>query len=196
MTSRPPARRLALPLALALSLGTFAAALLGPAQTLAQTQAHRAACSAAPARSTSGAHAKAKRTAHGCTQTSRKGKGRAQTHRVNGRRVKLNTKRTSRTDSTPAASAAAPARCEDGATPVRAADGTFSCVDGSEPECEGGATPTASHGGSLLLCPVAAEVEAGANEECEAEGSGCAVSDEQSCETPGGGEDSEFACEG
>lgn len=168
-------------LTLALTLSAFVVALMGPAQTLAQTR--KAACP------TSATHAKKKHAAR-CTQPSRKSK--AQTRHANRRRVKPNTKATGKT-SPPAA----PALCEDGSTPVRAADGTFSCTDGSEPECEGDATPTASHSGHLLLCPVAAEAESSANEsECEQEGSGCATgAGEEGCETAGSGDSSEFACE-
>jgi hypothetical protein len=187
LTSRPPIRRLALALTLALTLSAFVVALLGPAQTLAQTR--KAACPTTT-------HAKKKHTAQ-CTQPTHKGK--AQTRRASKRRVKPNTKKTGKTIS-PASAPAAPALCEDGNAPVRAADGTFSCADGSEPECEGGATPTASRSGGLLLCPVSAvsaEAESSSNEaECEQEGLGCAtVSGEQACETPGADGSSEFACE-
>jgi hypothetical protein len=176
LTSRPSIRRLTLALTLALSLSAFVVALLGPAQTLAQTR--RATCPTA-------AHAK-KRHAARCTQPSHKSK--ADAHR---RHVKLKTKKTGSPTSAPAA----PALCEDGDAPVHTAEGTFSCADGSEPECEGGATPTASHNGNLLLCPVSAESESSSNEaECEQEGLGCATgTGEQACETAGGS--SEFACE-
>jgi hypothetical protein len=172
-------------LTLALTLSAFVVALLGPAQTLAQTR--KAACP------TSAAHAKKKHAAR-CTQPSHKSK--AQTRRASRRRVKPNTKTTGKT-SPPASAPAAPALCEDGNAPVRAADGTFSCADGSEPECEGGTTPTASHSGHLLLCPVSAEAESSSNEaECEQEGLGCSTgAGEDACETSGSGDSSEFACE-
>ncbi|HEV3033172.1 MAG TPA: hypothetical protein VGX72_00150 [Solirubrobacteraceae bacterium] len=185
MTSRPPIRRLALALTLALTLSAFVVALLGPAQTLAQTR--KAACP------TSATHGNKKHAAR-CTQPSHK--GRAQTHHPSKHRVKPNTKTTGET-SPPASAPAAPALCEDGNTPVRAADGSFSCADGSEPECEGGASPTASHSGHHLLCPVSAEAESSSNEaECKQEGSGCATgAGEEVCETSGSGDSSEFACE-
>jgi hypothetical protein len=187
LTSRPPIRRLALALTLALTLSAFVVALLGPAQTLAQTR--KAACP------TSATHGKKKHAAR-CTQPSHKSK--AQTRHASRRRVKPNTKTTGKT-SPPASAPAAPALCEDGNAPMRAADGTFSCADGSEPECEGGATPTASHSGHRLLCPASAEAEAesSSNEaECEREGSGCATAaGEEVCETSGSGGSSEFACE-
>jgi hypothetical protein len=44
------------------------------------------------------------------------------------------------------------AACEDGSAPVRAADGSFSCDDESQPVCEDGSTPTLSSDGSTLLC--------------------------------------------
>lgn len=183
MTSRPPIRRLTLALTLTLSLSAFVVALLGPAQTLAQTR--RATCPTA-------AHAKKKHVAR-CTQPSHKSK--AQTRRAHKRPVKLNTK-TGNTGS-PTSAPAAPALCEDGDAPVRTAEGTFSCADGSEPECEGGATPTASRNGEVLLCPVSAETESSSSEaECEQEGLDCATgAGEQACETPSASGSSEFVCE-
>jgi hypothetical protein len=185
MSSLPSIRRLALALTLALTLSAFVVALLGPAQTLAQTR--KAACP------TSATHGK-KKPAVRCTRPAYKHK--AQTRRTHKRRVKPNTKTTGKT-SPPASAPAAPALCEDGNTPVRAADGSFSCADGSEPECEGGATPTAAHSGHRLLCPVSAESESSASEaECEQEGSGCAAgAGEEVCETSGGADSSQFACE-
>ncbi len=163
---------------LAVSLSAIVAALLGPAQTLAQT--HRPACQ-------SSAHAR-KRTAHTCTQPSHKVKAQAR------HAAKRHAKRTVRKKSKGGAHAApaVAAQCEDGSAPVRAADGSFSCDDGSEPGCEGGATPASSRNGKSLLCPVAAEGEAGASEteaECEEEETpGCTPgASEQACEAAGGG---------
>jgi hypothetical protein len=162
---------------LVLALSAFVVALLGPAQTLAQ--AHKAACPSA-------SHAKAKHSSHACTQPSHKTK----------RHAKHASKKKSRKKKHPASQATVPAYCEDGSAPLRAGDGSFSCDDGSEPECEDGATPTASRNGKSLVCLVTTEDEAGASEaECEEEGLGCSTGSEQGCEAPAG-EDSSPACEG
>ena len=97
-----------------------------------------------------------------------------------------------------------PARCESGQTPVHGANGSFSCSDGSEPECEDGAEPTRSSNGRSLVCAILdgeGEEEAESGEsECEEGGSSfCAqipapVSDERSCEATSG-ESSSFLCE-
>jgi hypothetical protein len=152
LTATLSLRRLASALALGLSLGVLAAAaLLGPAQTLAQT--HRATCPS------SGAHSKAKH-GHGCAKPARKGKS----HRT----AKHHAKRTKTKAGSSASGAFVPARCEDGSLPVAAANGSFSCDDGSEPECENGAAPTRSSKDKKLLCPVSTHNEPGAGEaECE-----------------------------
>ena len=156
MTSRPHARLLAIAVTLLLALGVFLAALLGPAETLAQT--HKPTCQ-------SSAHAR-KRSARACTQPSHK--VRAQTRRAPKHHPKRKSKKTSKSG-TPTVHAVA-AQCEDGSAPVQSAEGSFSCGDGSEPQCENGASPTPSHNGKSLLCPVSTEAEAGAGEtECEEE---------------------------
>jgi hypothetical protein len=161
---------------LALALSAFVAALLGPAQTLAQ--AHKASCPSV--------HAKAKHGAHACTQPSHKPK----------RHAKHASKRKTRKKKHPASQATVPAYCEDGSAPLRAGDGSFSCDDGSEPECEDGAAPKASRNGKSLVCLVATEDEAGASEaECEEEGLSCGTGSEQACEAPAG-EESSPVCEG
>jgi len=129
-------------------LAVLVAALLGPAQTLAQTR--KLSCS----------HAKSKHGARACVQTSRKGKAR---HSSKHRR-----KHTPTTTPGAAAPAVEPASCEDGSAPVKEANGSFSCADGSEPECEDGASPTLAHNDKSLLCPVIAEPESESGEaECE-----------------------------
>jgi len=137
-------RRFALALTLALSLGMFVAALLGPSQTLAK--AHVSTCSST--------HPKAKCNTHACSH-----KGRA-------RHASKCTGKHSKKKSTPPAPAA---RCEDASVPVRAASGSFSCDDGSEPTCENGATPTRSGNGKSLVCPVILEEEPGGSGETECE---------------------------
>ncbi|MGD1056513.1 MAG: hypothetical protein ABR992_03785 [Solirubrobacteraceae bacterium] len=129
------------------SLAVLVAALLGPAQTLAQTR--KPSCS----------HARAKRGAHACGQTSHKGKA---------RHSKKHRKHTLTAVPGEAVPAPTPATCEDGSAPVQEANGSFSCADGSEPACEDGASPTRSHTGKSLLCPVIAEPESeSGEEECE-----------------------------
>lgn len=182
MTSRPSARITAA-VTLALALLALLVTLLGPAQTLAQT---RKACS------TPTSQAKTKHAARTCPQSSRRGKKKRHSSRHHAKHAPV--KNTSQT-STPAASAQ-PARCEGGQTPVRRTDGTFSCSDGSEPECEDGATPTASHKGNSLVCPVSSGGESTSTaDECEEEGSGCATAaGEQPCETSAS-DSSSFSCE-
>lgn len=160
MTNRAHARHLTAAVSLALLLALLVAALLGSAQTLAQTR--RAPCSK------SAAHTKAKRAAHTCKRASHKDKARHATRR--------HAKRTSR-KSHKRGSHAAPvgvAHCEDGAAPVASEAESFACADGSEPECEGGATPSVSRDGNGLLCAAFGEAETGSSEaECaEEEGPG------------------------
>ncbi len=168
----------------AVALCLFAAALLGPAQTLAQTR--KPACQTT-------AHAKAKHVTHACARPSHKSKTR--------RTAKHSSKHTSgkTTSGLPGTAASVPAQCENGSAPVRAS-GSFTCSDGSEPECEDGADPTASRNGRSLLCPALQEVEpTSAEAECEEEGLECTSLDsgtgEKGCEGSAGA-GAGFACEG
>jgi hypothetical protein len=137
---------------LALSLVVMAAALLGPSQTLAQT--HRSSCPTA-------AHAKAKCKAHACVQSSHKGKAHHAAKCQGKHAGKKGPKKSAR-------QALAPAYCEGGGTPVQAANGSFSCEDGSEPQCENGAIPTPR--GKSLVCPVVFNEESSSSQaECEEE---------------------------
>jgi hypothetical protein len=176
-------------LPLALLLVALAVTLLGPAETLAQT---RKGCP------TSASHSRTRHVARGCTQPSHRGKSKSQTHHKHHTKLAPN-KKTSKAGA-PAATSAIPARCERGETPARSAEGTFSCSDGSEPECESGAKPTASRKGDALVCPVAGATEAEASStghECEEEGLACSTgAGEPACETPDSSNSSEFACEG
>ncbi len=179
-----PTRRFASVLSLAVALGVLFAALLGPAQTLAQTR--KLVCPG------STAHSRTKRGAHACLQASHKRK----THHARGHHAKHAVGVAGET-----VAAAVPASCEDGSVPVPVTGGSFSCSDGSEPECEDGATPTRSANGKSLLCPLATEEESEAGEaECEEDiGNACAAdtisgSGEQSCETTSGSASS-FVCE-
>jgi hypothetical protein len=170
-------------------LAALATALLGPAQTLAQTR--RASCSSAAA------HAKAAHSVHACGRSSHKGKN----HR---RRRRKHAPAKPHQQGVPATLPAA--YCEDGSAPARSSDGSFSCADGSEPECEDGAEPTRSSSGRSLVCAILSE-EAEAEEEAEAGESGCEEaagpfcttaaipgSDEGSCEASSS-ESSSFVCE-
>jgi hypothetical protein len=141
-------RRLSSPLTLVVFLAVLVAALLGPAQTLAQTR--KPSCSS---------HAKARHGAHACVQSS---------HKASKRHTKKRRKQTLANVPGEAVPTVEPASCEDGSAPVQEANGSFSCADGSEPECEDGASPTRSHDGESLLCPVITEPEAESGEtECE-----------------------------
>jgi hypothetical protein len=194
LTNRPPIRRLTRTITSALALGLLVAALLGPSQTFAQTR--KAACTS------SAVHTKAKRAARACTQSSHKGKHKPR-HAAKGHTKHASSKTSSKRGS--GSAALIPASCEDGSVPVRAGDGSFSCADGSEPECENGASPTASHNGRSLLCPVPAELTSGSSEgegenECEEEGLSCTPvtgsgSGEQICDMSAS-DGSSFVCEG
>ncbi|MCW3018721.1 MAG: hypothetical protein JWN10_1029 [Solirubrobacterales bacterium] len=183
MTSRPSVRLTA---ALTLSLLALVVTLLGPAQTLAQT---RKACSTPTSRS------KTKHAARSCPKSSRRSK---KTRHSSKHHAKGTPARKTSQTSAPAAASVEPARCEGGQTPVRGSGGTFSCGDGSEPECEDGATPTPSHKGTRLVCPVSTEAEAESSStaaECEEEELGCSAgAGEQPCETSGS-DGSSFSCE-
>jgi hypothetical protein len=48
-----------------------------------------------------------------------------------------------------------PATCEDGSSPTRAADGSYACGDGAEPECADGSEPIVAPRRGQLLCPAA-----------------------------------------
>jgi hypothetical protein len=174
MTARLPSPRLAVALALVLSLGVLAAALVGASQTFAQT--HKTGCSV------SGAHAaKAVRHAHTCT--THKGKS----HRGGGRRDKHGHGKTRAKGTSHGSRTGAPARCEDGSPPKSAGEGSFSCEDGSEPECENGEPPVSSNDGQSLVCPTPILREPSDEAECEdlegEEENACASeSDAHACE--------------
>jgi len=141
-------RRLASIATLVVFLAVLATALLGPAQTLAQT--HKSSCS----------RTKGKHGAHACVQSSHRGK-KHRSNKHHGRHTLANAP-------SETAAVSEPASCEDGSAPIQAANGSFSCADGSEPECEDGANPTRSHNGKTLLCAVIAESESeSAEDECE-----------------------------
>ncbi len=177
LTNRPRIRRLTLALTVALALVALVTALIGPAETLAQT--HKAACSS------SAAHAKkAKSTTHPCATHKGKSKSTSKTKHAK--------KRHKRGGVLPRI----PASCEDGSTPVLS-EGSFRCSDGSEPQCVDGGAPAASRNGKMLLCPAVAGSEGGSGEaECEEEELECetsSTSGEEACEATVSGS---IACEG
>jgi hypothetical protein len=169
MHAHIPTRRLARTLALLVSIGALLAALAGASQTLAQTRG-KVACL------TSTGHAKTSRHSHVCSARPHK------RHRMHKRgSLKRRTAGKGRRSH-----GAVAARCENGSAPTLSGEGSFSCEDGSQPECENGATPTpGAH--QTLLCPVVGEQETGAEEpdceELEEEEAGCASeADAQACE--------------
>jgi hypothetical protein len=156
-----------------------------PAHALTRSRA-RSSCSKAATHA-----ARTARASHACTKDKRNSK--AKSHR----------KKKAAKGHAHSAPATVPATCEDGRTPTSAGHGTFACADGSEPECEAGATPVRAPNGAGLVCPVAPEPEEEAEPEeaeCE-EGVGLACggdsalgSSERVCLAtpgPGGG----FVCE-
>jgi hypothetical protein len=71
-------------------------------------------------------------------------------HHAKHNHSKKKSKATGKSTHTPAA-AQRPATCEDGTTPARDSEGEYTCGDGSDPICAGGAEPAVTHG--RLLCP-------------------------------------------
>lgn len=73
--------------------------------------------------------------------------------------------------------ATTPAICEDESVPLRAGDGSYSCDDGSEPECEGGSSPTVSSASTLVcVTPVATGPSSAPAEEFDSDGISMRVS--------------------
>jgi hypothetical protein len=182
LTKPPQARRLTLALSIALSLGALIVALIGPAETLAQT--HKSACS-------SSAHGKkAKSTTHPCPSHKTTTKGKGAGHST------AKAKHTKKRRKSGGVLLRIPASCEDGNAPVQS-EGSFHCSDGSEPQCVDGATPATSRNGKMLLCPAVAGSEGDSGEaECEEDELECVASpgsDEEACEAATSGS---IACEG
>jgi hypothetical protein len=182
MSFHLPIRRLAPVLGLALALCALAAALLGAPATLAQT--HKRACPA------SGSHHAKAHAPHGCRQPSHGSRTKSaarRAHRHKSRRVhrtRTGGRSGARLRNAPAA------RCEDGSAPVRAQDGSFSCEDGSQPECPSGATPMPSSSRHTLVCVTSGEEGESSGEEaleCEE------AEEDQSC-VPGEAEAAEPGC--
>jgi hypothetical protein len=186
LPSSPLTRRLTSTLTLAISTIVLLAALLGPAQTLAQTR--KLTCSGAAA------HPRSKHTSHACpARPSHKRKARHASGR-HGKHPLGN-------GDAGTTIALVPATCEDGSTPVQVSGGSLSCSDGSVPACEDGSTPTRSAKGAGLLCAVPIEGGSEAGEgECEEEleaacaGEPPSGTGEQTCTTSSSSSTS-FVCE-
>jgi hypothetical protein len=187
-----PTRRRASALSLAFALAALALTLIAPSQTIARSLTGRdtraSACSASRA-GTAG-------VVHACIQSAHKRK------RATHRHARRGHTRKHAHAKAPAKPASVPASCEDGSAPMREAGGSFTCRDGSEPECEDGATPAPSRTGTKLLCPAVSEgspeageggCEEGADGSCDGEPPRGAS--ERECATSPG-ESSTFACEG
>jgi hypothetical protein len=181
LPASPFTARLACALTLAIATIALLAALLGPAQTLAQTR--KLGCS--------GSAAHAKHASHACAShkhKSRRAAGRHRGHSLNSSGAE-------------ATIALVPATCEDGSAPVQVGGGSFSCSDGSTPGCEDGSTPVRSAKGTSLLCAVPIEDASEAGEgECEAGLEDVCVSEpiaganEQTC-TTSSSTGTSFVCE-
>ena len=168
MTRRPPSRSLTAVLAVSLSMAGVVMLLALSPQSMAQ--ARKAACS-----SPSAAHSKG--SPHTCTQSQRTSKTSRKSHAharptVKGRHLKhaAGKKKAAkgtpakRTAKSPAGTSQTLAICEDGSSPVRAGDGSFSCDDESAPSCEAGAAPVPSSNGLSLVCGAAAKGAFGSTE--------------------------------
>jgi hypothetical protein len=156
-TARPTRRRAAL--VLALLFASCAALLAGP--SLAPAARAKSSCSRAK-------HARAcagRRHAHGKPKRHSK-------HRSSS--AKGPRQGAAGSSSAPAPK---PATCEDGSRPFAEADGSFSCADGSEPDCPGGARPVAAKGSGKAVCPspVGAWSEAGCEDGSAPERSGGSI---------------------
>jgi hypothetical protein len=157
--------------AVAMLVGLLALSGAALAATHRTAHARKASCTSASAR--------VKRPAGECPPSKHKGKGKAH-HASRGHHARRSGKHTGA--ATPASPSHVPAVCEDASAPVRGADGSFSCEDGSEPACRDGSDPAPSSKGAAPLCPVPAKVESG----CE---------DPSSSECTFGGGGPEPACE-
>jgi hypothetical protein len=125
--------------------------------TTALARSHRSACAARTA-----THVKAKSRRPKCAVHARKGARKtAAKHHAPKHAAKTHSR------SVAAAPSLIPALCEDESSPRRAADGTFSCSDGSEPACEDESSPIRS--GHALKCVVSAPAK---ETPCEEESAG------------------------
>jgi hypothetical protein len=135
-------RRPAIVLAVALAVAALVLLLSRPPATLGQGV--RAGCASSTAQPTRGLRA--------CATRGHKTHARPKAKKHHLKRTAAKKKAKSRSASPSAPHAQPPATCEDATTPVRGSDGSYSCEDGSEPECASGPEPTPSSGFELL-CP-------------------------------------------
>ncbi len=132
-------------LSLAILLAALAALLVGPALSLAKSTTGR--CSPASSH--------AKQRAHTCTGRGHTGNTHAKVKRHHAKHHhSINKKKAQHGSGQAVAAAPKPATCEDRSRPVSEGGGSFSCANGAEPVCAGGALPTLSKNGAKLLCPV------------------------------------------
>jgi hypothetical protein len=144
--SAPLPRTAKLALALALLLAALAVLLCRPSPSSATSAA--GACASAHAEQHVRACAGRNRAGHARGRA--KGRHSGRHHRINKK------KKAAQHGSVNQPSAVAPpATCEDGSKPQSEGDGSFSCADGSEPVCAGGAEPAPAKNGAKLLCPTA-----------------------------------------
>jgi hypothetical protein len=133
-------RRLAIPLSAALAVAALALLLARPSATLGQGA--RAGCSSSTAHPTRGVRA--------CATRGHKTHARSKAKKHHIKHAVAKKKAKGRSAGPSAAAAQPPATCEDAAMPIHGSDGSYSCEDGSEPECASGAEPTPSSGLRLL----------------------------------------------
>jgi hypothetical protein len=131
-------RRLAIVLSAALAVAALALLLSRPPATLGQGA--RAGCSSS--------RVHPKRGVRVCATRGHKTHARSKAKKHHTKHAVAKKKAKSRS----AGPAQPPATCEDAAMPIHGSDGSYSCEDGSEPECASGAEPTPSSG-FRLLCP-------------------------------------------
>lgn len=90
----------------------------------------------------------------------------------------------------PARASEVPAACEDGSAPASVTDGSFACMDGSEPTCEDGSQPVRSAAAATLVCPPSSDGESfeasegECEEACTAAPSQCEAAATVGCEPP------------
>jgi hypothetical protein len=176
IAASPHRGQLAATLALAFSLIALLTLLLLPAPAPAQT--HKTSCS------TSSTHPK--RGAHACRKPARK----VTAHVRHAKKQKRSSRSHAKTlpgSKAPGSASLIPASCEDGSEPVRKANGSRACADGSEASCEDGSDPRTGAGG-ILLCHApaatsgAGECEDGTATPCPAGGEGSAETTPAGCE--------------
>jgi hypothetical protein len=144
-------------LTVALLAAMLLAQLFSPSSSSARESA--AACVSRAVRPGEGVRACAQRRRQSRTRTRRESRGKHGA--TNGKHKTTH----GSAGKVPAQAQLQPATCEDASTPVREADGSYACADGSEPACTDGAEPVAAGNGSDPVCPATAAEVGGV--ECE-----------------------------